>query len=118
MSSVTRATSQIGVRTKFLIALNGTNIFEVMGTITAIMPESAFISSVCPESISSGSILRDLGKSVTTINAAGVHTQTFCLVQQQNGGGSEGVDVGISPFYVRVWAADPITNPVTVARLG
>jgi len=92
-------------------------MFEVMGTIPAIVPESAFLSD-CAETVSSGSIFRDLGKSVTTINATGVHTQTFCLVQQQNGGGSEGVDVGISPFYVRVWAADPITNPVTVARLG
>jgi len=82
------------------------------------MSESAFNTNVCPEGVSSGSLLRDLGKSVTTIGSGSLHTQTFRLVQQQNGGGSEGVNLNQPIFYVRVWSANPAANPVTVARIG
>jgi hypothetical protein len=119
MSSVLRAHSQVETRIKFLGAIIEGEIFEIMGPISAIMPEDAFTSGTCPESgLTPGMLLRDLGKTVTTVNAAGLHTQTFRLVQQQAGGNSEGVNLTIPPFYVRVWAADPLLHPVSVVRLG
>lgn len=113
-----RSLSQVETRTKFLLSIASTDIFEVMGPISAIMSESAFNTNVCPEGVGSGSLLRDLGKSVTTLGSGSLHTQTFRLVQQQNGGGSEGVNLSQPTFYVRVWAANPAAHPVTVVRIG
>ena len=118
MSSVVRSVSQIDNRTKFLIASSATTFFLATAPISAIMNESDFLAFTNENSSASGSLFRDLGKSVTTINNSGIHTQTFRLVQQQAGRISEGVDLNTAPFYVRVWSADTVLNPIDVVRVG
>jgi hypothetical protein len=123
MSSIGRGYSQVDARSKFFIALNTTDYFQVTegATVSAIMTQIAFeIATQSEEPGSASSLYRDMGRQVTTTDAANHHVALYRLVQRQLGGGSEGTPVNYEydTFYIRVWAADPITYPVTVARLG
>uniref|UniRef100_A0A6C0KZP4 Uncharacterized protein n=1 Tax=viral metagenome TaxID=1070528 RepID=A0A6C0KZP4_9ZZZZ len=123
MSSVGRGYSQVDARTKFFIALSGTTYFTVNegSTVSAVMTQAAFDAAVYqPSPGITSSLFRDMGRQVTTTDTANHHVALYRLVQRQLGGGSEGTSENYEydTFYIRVWAADPITYPVTVARLG
>lgn len=123
MSSVGRGYSQVEARTKFFIALNTTTYFRPIegATIESVMTETAFQNAIeLPPSGAASSLYRDMGRQVTTTDAANHHIALYRLVQHQLGGGSEGasVDAEYDTFYIRVWAADPVSYTVTVARLG
>lgn len=119
MSSLVRSRSQIDVRTKFLLTVATTTLRIVISPVSAVMKEVAFVNATQPVDPGVGCILRDLGKSVTTIDSTGHHSQVWRLVQDITGGhSSEGIQLNEPTWYVRVWAANPATNPVTVVRFG
>ena len=114
-----RSRSQIDVRTKFLLTVATTTLRIVISPVSAVMKEVAFVNATQPVDPGVGCILRDLGKSVTTIDSTGHHSQVWRLVQDITGGhSSEGIQLNEPTFYVLVWAANPATNPVTVVRFG
>lgn len=124
MASVVRAPSQIDSRVKFLIALTTTDYYVPAdnGRFNAVMTQQEFDANLDPGSYegSSSTVYRDLGKSITIINAStGVHKAMYRLVQRVNGPTSEGVSGDeYDQFYIRVWSSDPSSEPVTVARVG
>lgn len=125
MTSVTRAVSQIGPREKYLLAVQETTYFvpEEDATLSSIMTTQAFsdATQAGPFVGVASSLYRDLGKEVVTINGNNQHVAVYRLCQRVLGAMTEGVPVSYDEydkFYVRVWAADPSANPVTVARIG
>jgi hypothetical protein len=123
MSSSFRAPSQIGPREKYLLAISSTTYYvpEDGSTFSAIMTTQDFSDSVETDEGTTSSLYRDLGKEVVTINSAQQHVAVYRLCQRVLGATTEGVPVdydGHDKFYIRVWAADPVANPVTVARIG
>ena len=150
MTSVLRSPSQIGVRVKYLIGVTstadvdpeavdgttfgaaGASIIRVEnGTFAAItsLATAAEITSALtgattsvyqPDSSIAGTLFKDMGRSLTVVDATtGAHIAVYRECQLVDGG-PEGVPED-SPaygadYYVRVWAADG--SGVAVARLG
>ena len=71
-------------------------------------------------SLTSGTLLRDMGKVVTIVDATtGIHTQVWRRVQVVSGGASEGVQASPSDLYVLTWVAGPAgLVRVKVVRTG
>ncbi len=125
MSSVNRTPSQIGAREKYLLAVSSTNYYVPKdgSVITTVMTTQEFAAAVeeGPFIGAAASLYRDLGKEVFTLNGAQQQVSAYRLCQRVLGSTSEGVPVDYEEydkFYVRVWAADPSADPVTVARIG
>lgn len=125
MTSVTRALSQIGPREKYLLAVQTTTYYvpNEGANLSSIMTTQEFTDATQagPFIGASSSLYRDLGKEVVTINGFKQHVAVYRLCQRVLGALTEGVPVSYDEydkFYVRVWAADPSANPVTVARIG
>ncbi len=124
MSSIIRTTAQISGRIKYFISLEETTYFEPIpgATINAIMTTDAFSAATTIDSggLVSRYLYKDMGAQVMTVDSMNRHVALYRLVQRQNGPFTEGVpdDYAHDTYYIRVWAADPTTNPVTVARLG
>lgn len=122
------------VRTKYFLAVVDLSGTGVAGDSLAVpaspqtLPAEALIFDAdfgnvfgAPRgSIASGTLLRDLGRSVIVTDAACNHLYRYRQVQLVSGSGSEGVG-GVSPtwnsdFYVLVWAANGAN--VNVVRTG
>lgn len=142
MTSLLRHPSQIGVREKYLIAVadvsNGVGV--AAGGVGAFdLSSGFFVGSVAlaadvsnatvgyqeraaaggVNSINAGELFRDMGRSITVVDADGNHLALYRNVQKVDGASTEGVpsDAAYSAnIYVRVWAADG--DNIGVARLG
>jgi hypothetical protein len=127
--SLLRSVAQIDTRVKFLVARASTATYTVKtgSTTKFVMSETEFdaATDVNAGAVSAGDVLKDMGKSVTLVDAEGQHIATMRAVQLQNGVNSEGVDGGwesIPVTYVSTWTSDSTgagaLYPVTVTRIG
>ena len=142
MTSQLRSPSQIGVREKYLIAVADVSAGEgvAAGGVSAFTLTSGaylMVSSVATandvttgtgfaervaaggKAIAAGELFRDMGRSITVVDANGNHLALYRNVQLVSGADTEGVpsDAAYSAnIYVRVWAADGLH--IGVARLG
>ncbi|NCY25271.1 MAG: hypothetical protein EBX37_10535 [Alphaproteobacteria bacterium] len=140
MTSILRSPSQIGVREKYLIAVadvsagsgvaaNGVGAFDLssgffVGSV-ALASQVTGATGFAPRAttggkqIVAGELFRDMGRSITVVDADGNHLALYRNVQLVSGADTEGVlnaaDYGAN-IYVRVWAADG--DNIGVARLG
>jgi hypothetical protein len=86
-----------------------------------IMTPATFTGRTTTTTYASGTMYRDIGKYVITVDTAGKHIAKYEFVQLINGAQTEGVPDNYNTtdkFYVAVWAAEPATTPVNVARTG
>ena len=134
--SAMRSFSQIPVRSKFFIT-TGTNVQVTEATDyddPALMFPGGYpgptllngsIGNITLPVVTPGTLLKDMGRSTTVVDAAGNHLAVYREVQRVNGSGSEGVGAAglnegaYGTFFVKVWSADnSAPNNVIVARLG
>ena len=119
-----RTTAQIGNRIKYFISLGTTEYFEPSEgfTFNSIMTQVAFEAATTIEEggITYPYIYKDMGSEIVTVDSMNRYVARYRLVQRQAGIATEGVpdDYVHDTYYIRVWAADPQTYPVTVARVG
>lgn len=141
MSSALRSHRQIGAREKFLITLADTKLYPLITTSSAdgtsvIRADDAALTVVNTGTVdvSSGVLLRDMGREVNVYAAANsttpaLRTAVLREVQQVSGNTSEGVPSDKKTYLVCVWSdVTPDTTPVdsvtlaalkvTVARTG
>lgn len=125
MSSVARAPSQIGPREKYLLAIAETTYYvpNEGATINTLMTVQEFTDATQagPFIGIASSLYRDLGKEVYTLDGSQRQVALYRLCQRVLGATTEGVPVSYDEydkFYIRVWAANPLSDPVTVARIG
>jgi hypothetical protein len=130
-----RSFSQIPVRTAFFLAFQAYIPSEQVGLVDPVdsaivfpngRPESiVVVDSVTVNYVgfSEGDLLKDLGRQVILVNAAGVHEALYREVQRVNGAATEGVGGIVDPldgpygtFFVKVWSADGLG--VKVLRTG
>jgi hypothetical protein len=136
MTSVLRSPSQIGVRVKYLIGVRSVSDGEGVGaggvaafelssgafidvTSVATAAEVAAADGFGGLDVTAGTLYRDMGRSITVVDADGSHIALYRNVQRVSGSTTEGVpgDADYSAnIYVRVWADDGLR--VAVARLG
>jgi hypothetical protein len=105
--------SQVDTHSGFFICTGSTVRFSAATAYQTITTANVAGTSGGAD-LSAGNILRDCGKFVITVNAAGFHTAKYRLVSKVAASGSEGNSEGY--FYVKVW--DHAGSGVLVARLG
>lgn len=129
-----RTPSQIGVREKYLITvrtvtagsgvgINGVssfiiNSFSEVGSV-ALAADVTNADGFDAGTVTSGTLYRDMGRSITVVDADGNHLALYRNVQEVAGADTEGVPNATgynANIYLRVWAADGAN--VGVARLG
>ena len=130
-----RSFSQIPVHTKFFIATQD-NLQTLTGPTSYDDPAIVFpsgypgpqiinglIGSVTIITFPKGTLMKDLGRSTTIVDADGKHLAVYREVQRVNSSDTEGVgSAGIGEdiygtFFVKVWSANS-NGSVLVARLG
>ena len=131
MSSMLRAASQIPVRSKFLIAVAGSESGSTVGEASAFTLDASWpaeIGSIATladinangvasrETYSSGDLFRDLGRQIMIVDEAGVHQALYREAMPQTNADAEGIATIGGSVWLRVWAADG--SSVNVARLG
>ncbi len=110
--------SQIDSRVAFFRAMNASSANLVTITNAQATMASPVVTTNGTAYIA-GNVLRDMGKSVTVVNADGLATHRYRSARVVNGEKSEGVraaDVSAVTEYVLVWAASG--SGVNVVRLG
>ena len=140
MSSTIRSPSQIGVRTKYLLAFadsSGARVSVDLNDIASftLAPGTGAGNTIITiadlqnlgasaRSVSKGELYRDMGRQILIVDDMGTHLTLYREVQLVSGPSTEGVDLeGTTPesykanIFVRVWAAEGGYN-VVVARLG
>lgn len=128
MSSALRSFSQIPVRSKFFIAIDGVSGNDLSGDsvvdgISWPYSEDSIIDvsqlvDLSQATVSKGDIFRDLGRQVLVVSGS-THVALYREAMPQKGVGSEGIDSATMPngsVWLRVWAANG--SGVKVARLG
>jgi hypothetical protein len=134
MSSASRYPDQIPARVGYFRAIQSYISSEPVGSIdgdSAITFPNGYTSSiVLLDSIvvnyvdfAAGDLLKDLGRSVTIVDAEGRHIARYREVQRVNGSSTEGVGPIVDPldsvygcFFVKTWSADG--QGVYVVRTG
>jgi hypothetical protein len=120
MTSRVRTPSQIDSRVAYLRAI-GT---AAMGAVTITYPASIYRTSTdnviaaAGRAIAVGDLYRDMGKTVTVVNDAGLATARYRLAQLVSHAIStpDAEGVRYANVYLKVWAADG--SNVVVARSG
>ena len=107
--------SQIDARVAFFRAMNSGNLVTIAAAQATMVDDQSTESGT---SYSSGAVLRDMGKTVTFVNAAGLATHRYRAVRIVNNANAEGVcySADAETEYVLVWAASG--SGVNVVRLG
>ena len=124
MSSVLRASSQIPIRSKFLIAIassvsgnaaadSSVISQEWLGSVVMAADVNAGAST---QSFSAGALFRDLGRQMMVVDEIGAHVALYREAMSQANAGAEGIATIGGSVWLRVWAADGAA--VRVARLG
>lgn len=129
-----RSFSQIPVRTKFFITTAaygggvGANLDYEDTTLSFPngYPGPTVVTGMTGPyvypAVDQGKLLKDMGRSMTIVDASGKHLALFREVQRVNGSDTEGVgpagvdDAAYGTFFIKTWSADG--NGVIVARLG
>ena len=109
--------SQIDARVAFFRVMDLSGNLVKIADAQATMVDDQSVSS--GSSYSSGAILRDMGKTVTFVNAAGQATHRYRavrLVANSQAEGARVADIDADTEYVLVWAASG--SGVNVVRLG
>ena len=121
MTSTLSLKEQIDPNSKYLKALATTTVYTVKAntSVASNLTSTLFTSSTTSSTYTSGTLLRDMGKRITTINAANQQVAKYILVQPQSGVTSEGVptNYATSSAYVQVWAAASAPVAITVGRV-
>lgn len=113
-----------GVAGDAIVSLNTATTLPAEAIVTSTNFESIFNAGTAYSSV--GTLFRDLGRSVTVVDADNNHLYRYRQVQLVSGVGSEGVydsssttapDPWRSNLYVLVWAASGGAN-VSVVRTG
>ena len=121
MTSMLSLKEQIDPNSKYLKALGITTVYTVKAntSVASNLTSTLFLSSTTTSTYPSGTLLRDMGKRITTINEANQQVAKYILVQPQNGITSEGVpnNYTTSSAYVQVWAAASAPAALTVGRV-
>lgn len=125
MTSRVRDYSQIPVRIRNLFSIAATNAWVPNAGVqfTSVLPETTFGTQYTAiTDIDANTLMRDMGKTLTLLDASGRHYATLRRVQTVNGPTTEGVPDNwntTGQYYVSVWTADPLSayNP-TVVRSG
>ena len=105
--------SQVDTHNGFFITLATTDRYLATSPFNTVVSENDFVD--VSGTIASGVVLRDCGKFVVTVNAAGYHTAKYRLVSIVN---ETLVAEGNSGVYYYVKIFDAAGAGVTVARLG
>lgn len=108
--------SQIDARVAFFHAVSSGNLVKIADAQATMVDNQ---STTTGSSFSSGALMRDMGKTVTFVNAAGQATHRYRAARIVQGADSEGVrvaDIDADTEYVLVWAASG--SGVKVVRLG
>lgn len=131
MSSVHSYISQISGRVKFFIGIRDASGYAptVVGSTNSLMTSTVFGTNVIPVTagsvVAAGTVLRDMGKSITVINdVTAQQTSVYRLVEKEasspeqlgEGAAASTPAASTSVFYVRVW--DSNSEGVSVARTG
>ena len=106
-------------RVKYLTALTDISGYPGANSlITSVMTETSFTSVIgVSTNISGGTLLKDMGKTVTVVDeTTRLHLSIWRLVQIVNGSTTEGNSGSAGLFYIRVWSADG--TDTNVARTG
>jgi hypothetical protein len=126
---IAQAPAHAPVRTKFFLAVTDTSgngtagdtaVDMAVGDNMSIMTASEFTSAAGSTTISTGNLLRDMGRQITVIDTDGNHLYKYRNVQRINatGAGAEGVpsnyNTAASNVYVLVWSADSSKVPVVI----
>ena len=117
MTSRVRAPSQIDSRVAYLRAV----ATAATGAVTITNPASIYRTSTdnviaaAARAIAVGDLYRDMGKTVTVVNAAGLAIERYRLAQLVNNSAAEGVK-NVNVLYIKVWAANGAD--VVVVRTG
>jgi hypothetical protein len=133
MSSLLRRIQETPARVRYFLALetyppsepegaagidDPTLVFETYPG--SILLENTVVAAYVP--LTQHELLKDLGRQITIVNAAGQHIAKFREVQRVNGADTEGVgpatggDGPFGTFFVKVWSADG--QNVLVVRTG
>jgi hypothetical protein len=125
MSSLLTSFAQVDTRIKFLKALGTTTVYTPTTTTTnrslsGAISSAVFTASTTPSTYASGTVFRDMGKSIIVYNTLYQDIAKYTLVQPQKGRDSEGVpdNYTTQKFYVQVWAASDTPIAITVGRVG
>lgn len=114
MTSRLRAPSQIDIRVAYLMGVASGATYSITNPAAIYRTGNGNIISSTQRSIAAGDLFRDMGKTVTVVNAAGIATARYRLVQLVANANAEGVLV--DPFYIKVW--DAAGAGLVVARAG
>jgi len=121
MTSTLSAKDQIDHTSKYLKALTTTTVYtpNVNTKIASNAYSASFTSSTTSSTYPAGTLFRDMGKKIITINTSSQQVAKYILVQPQNGPTSEGVPTNFatSSCYVQVWAASNAPVAITVGRV-
>ncbi len=125
-----RRYAQIPSSIKYFVVLDGSGatVFDASGTVSPMMYNDdarlALIQRSPQPTIATGSLLKDLGRTITKYDICGntniiVHTGVYRQVLYVNNYWQEGIDATNNVFYIKVWS--PVagdTELTTVARVG
>ncbi len=114
MTSRARAPSQIDSRVAYLRGLASGSAYSITNPEAIYRTGNGNTISTASRSIAAGDLYRDMGKTVTRVNASGQAIERYRLAQLVNNAAAEGVQN--ATVYIKVWAADGAG--VVVARSG
>lgn len=119
MSSVIRSLSQLPSRVKYLLAVAQCEYYIPVGSLESIETTNDFATKTTSNVRPLKTLFRDMGDSVTTVNASGQHVGLYRSVQRVAGISSEGVPETFETetVYVQVWSADTAVE-INVVRVG
>ncbi len=124
MTTWIRSPSEIPGRIQYMLAVDTTHAWiSNTNQFTSVLSETQFNAEFSSlSSLSTGTLMRDMGKTLTLTNAAGLHIATLRRVQTVAGATTEGVPPNWDTdgqYYVSVWGADPLSAyTTTVVRTG
>jgi hypothetical protein len=114
MTSRARAPSQIDSRVAYLRGLATGATYLIANPEAIYRTSQTNVITTQSSQIAAGNLFRDMGKTVTRVNAAGLAIERYRLVQRVNNASAEGVQN--ATVYIKVWSADGAG--VVVARSG
>ena len=127
MTSAIKKWGQIDSRIKYFMAFGDVSGYTLDVSLTDLIPESAEVSSFTPvvsPIVSTGKLLKDLGRMITVYDDGVVgnpHTAIYRQVQIVAGPTTEGVSGtpanGYRSYWIKVWSASG-TGVAPVARTG
>ena len=114
MTSRVRAPSQIDIRVAYLMGVASGATYTIANPEAVYRTSQTNVITTVPSTIAAGDLFRDMGKTVTVVNTAGLAIARYRLAQRVHNAAAEGVRS--APVYIKVW--DAAGAGVDVARTG